>query len=292
MSIYAEGLMIVTGINIVLALGYWLTANTNQFSLGHAAFMAVGAYTSSVATLEFGLPLPLALLVAGVISGAVGVLAGFPGLRLSLLHLAMVTLAFAELVQIAISNTDYVGALSGYAGMRGTSLPIVIVAVVVTFGFVVLHSRSRLGLAAIAVREDPEAARAAGVNVTAVKVAAFGWSALFMGVGGAMLAHHLLFIQPQMFGASQSVLVILFVVFGGLYSYWGPPIGAIVLTLLPEYVDFIQGWFLIFYGALFVVLMIVRPAGIVGAGHNERPRRRTILRDWIRIKRAEPDVDA
>lgn len=265
MSIYVEGILIGAGINIVLALGYWLSANTNQFSLGHAAFMAVGAYTSSVATVRFGLPLPLGLVIAAASSGIVGVLAGFPGLRLSLLHLAMVTLAFAELMQIALSNLSYVGGLSGFAGMTGTTLPIVFVVVGITLLFVVLHSRSREGLAAIAVREDPEAARAAGINVTAVKVSAFGWSALFVGLGGALLAHHLLFIQPGMFGASQSILIILFVVFGGLYSYWGPILGAIVLTLLPDFVDFAQGWYLIFYGSLFIVLMIVRPAGLIGS---------------------------
>lgn len=275
MSIYLEGVLILVGINIVLALGYWLSANTSQFSLGHAAFMAIGAYTASLATTRFDTPLPLALVLAGLVAGFVGVLAGFPGLRLSLLYLAMVTLAFAELVQIALSNFSYVGGLSGLSGMTGTTLPMVAVVVALTLAFVVLHSRSRQGLAAVAVREDPEAARAVGINVTGVKVSAFGWSAMFVGIGGAMLAHHLLFIQPGMFGPSQSILIILFVVFGGLYSYWGPILGAIVLTLLPEVVDFIQGWFLVFYGALFVVMMILRPAGLIGGGHT-RPAGRWI----------------
>lgn len=267
MSIYVEGVLVGMGINMILALGYWLSANTNQFSLGHAGFMAVGAYVGSVATLDLGLPLPLGMVLAGLASGVVGILAGFPGLRLSLLHLAMVTLAFAELVQIGLSNLDSVGGLSGLSGMSGTTLTMVAVTLALTLGFVVLHTRSRHGLAAVAVREDPEAARAAGINVTGVKVAAFGWSALFTGVAGALLAHHLLFIQPSLFGVSQSVLIVLFVVFGGLYSYWGPIVGAGVLTLLPEVVD-AQGYYLILYGSLFVVLMIVRPAGLIGGGRS------------------------
>lgn len=263
MSLYVEGVVTLIGINVILAVGYWLTANTNQFSLGHAGFMAIGAYASSVLTVNLGWPLPLAMLLGGLLAGVVGAVAALPGLRLSLLHLAMVTLAFAEMVQIIFANWDYVGATVGFSGMSGTSLPLVAATLGVILAYVWAYARSRVGLNAIAVREDEIAASAAGLSVTRVKVSAFGQSALVTGIGGALLAHHLRFIQPDAFDVSQSVVIVLYVVFGGLYSLWGPVVGATVLTALPEVVDFLADWYLIVYGSLFVVVMAVRPQGII-----------------------------
>ncbi len=263
MSIYVEGLIILTGINIMLGLGYWLTANTNQFSLGHAGFMSIGAYSSSLLTLHFGWPLAAAMLIGGLAAAVAGVLVGLPGLRLSMLHLAMVTLAFAQLVQIGFSTWEYMGGTSGLAGMEGTTLPLVVATTLATLAGAWMLSRSRLGLESIAVREDELAASAAGLNIVRLKVATFGASAYVTGVAGALLGHYLRYIQPSSFNVAQSVVIILFVVFGGLYTFWGPVVGAIVLTLLPEYSDLVKGYYLFFYGGLMVLLMIVRPQGLI-----------------------------
>lgn len=273
MSIYVEGVVIGVGINVLLGLGYWITANTGQFSFGHAGFMALGAYTSAILTLRMGWPLVAAMLVGGLIAAVVGALVGWPALRLSVLYLAMITLAFAELVQIVFSNWSYVGGASGYAGMSGTTLPLVAVSVLVVVVYLWLVSRSRVGLAYSALREDEMAARAAGLNVTGIEVVAFAQSAFVTGVAGALSAHFLLYIEPGLFGAHQSLLIILYTVFGGLQTFWGPILGAAVLSLLPEVFDSLENWYLTLYGALFVVLMIVRPQGLVGTRRSGRARR-------------------
>jgi branched-chain amino acid transport system permease protein len=262
-SIYLEGVLIGIGINVLLALGFWITANTGQFSFGHAGFMAIGAYASALLTLRAGWPLFAAMLAGGLAAAVAGALVGWPALRLSVLYLAMITLAFAELVKIVFTNWSAVGGASGLAGMSGTTLPLVGGLIAVLLAYLWLVSRSRVGLAYAALREDETAARAAGLNVTAIEVGAFAQSAFVTGAAGALSGHYLLFVNPEMFGAHQSLLIILYTVFGGLQTFWGPLLGAAVLSALPEVVDFLEDWYLIAYGALFVVLMIVRPQGLL-----------------------------
>ena len=266
MSLYTEGILIVVGINILLALGYWITVNTGQFSFGHAAFMAIGAYVASILTMNLGVPLIPALLAGGLAAGLIGALVGFPALRLSMLYLAMATLGFAQLTQIVFLNWDYVGRASGMTGMRGASLPLVVASVVLVVVYLWLVSRSRVGLAHAAVREDEAAARAAGLNVTQIKVVAFGQGAFVTGLAGGLYAHQILHIEPANFGVQQSLVIVLYVMFGGLSTFWGPLVGAGVLTVLPEWFDFLRDWYLILYGALFVLLMIARPQGLIGGG--------------------------
>ncbi|MFT4286013.1 branched-chain amino acid ABC transporter permease [Nocardioides sp.] len=275
MSAYTQGLVILTGINVILALGYWLTANTNQFSLGHAGFMAIGAYTASLLTTQHGTPLPVAMVAGGVLAGIAGGIVGVPGLRLSMLHLAMVTVAFAQLVQIGFSVWGYAGGTGGLVGMTGTSMSLVLLTLAVVAVAIWLFSRSRPGLESMAVRDDELAAKAAGIDVIRVKIATFVVSAFVTGVGGALLAHYLRYISPESFGVQQSIVIVLYVLFGGLYSFWGPIVGAVILTLLPEYVSWVDGHYLFLYGGLMVLLMIIRPQGIV------QPRR---------LRRSTPSV--
>jgi len=238
--------------------------------------MALGAYGSAILTLKQGWPLPAAMLVGGLLAGVAGVLVGIPGLRLSVLHLAMVTLAFAQLVQIGFANWEYVGGTSGLAGMEGTTLTLVVGTLAVTLAGVWLLSRSRLGLESIAVREDELAASAAGLDIVRIKVATFGASAFITGIGGALLGHYLRYISPESFGVAQSVALILFVVLGGLYTFWGPVVGATFLTLLPQFSGFVAGYYLFVYGGLLVVLMVVRPQGLVQPRRFRRQQRRRI----------------
>lgn len=137
-------------------------------------------------------------------------------------------------------------------------------------------TRSRLGLESIAVREDELAASAAGLDIVRIKVATFGASAFITGVGGALLGHYLRYISPESFGVAQSVALIPFVVRGGLYTFWGPVVGATFLTLLPEFSEFVAGYYLVVYGGLLVVLMVVRPQGLVQPRRFRRQQRRRI----------------
>lgn len=272
MSPYTEAVVIQVGIAILLALGYWITAATGKFSFGHAAFMAIGAYTASILTLKFDWSLEVSMLASGLTAAVAGAFIGWIALRLSILYLAIITFAFAEVVQILLDSWDYAGGAVGLFGMRGTTVTLVAIAIGVVIGYLFFLTRSRKGLAYEAIREDEQAARACGLGVTRISVEAFAVSAAITGVAGALSAHETLIITPAQFGAPQSLLIILFVVLGGVQYFWGAIVGAVVLTMLPIWFDFLQDYYQIAYGLLFVVLMILRPQGLVGRGTDRRLR--------------------
>lgn len=260
---FYESVLIGAGINILLALGLYFTLATGQFSVGHGGFMAIGAYTASVLTVNFGVALIPAVLAGAIAGFATGIVIGLPVLRFSHLYLAMATLGFGEMVRSGLSTTDYVGGVAGMHGMTGTTLSLVMSCILLAVVFFWLHARSRWGLACDAVRQDEAAAAAMGINVRMVKVMAFGLGAGITGAGGALYAHHFFFIEPATFGFAMSISIILFVIFGGIQSFWGAILGAVVLSLLPQLFSFLEGWYTFVYGLIFVVLMIWRPQGII-----------------------------
>jgi branched-chain amino acid transport system permease protein len=261
---FGQAVVIQVGIAVLLALGYWIAAATGRYSFGHAGFMAIGAYAAAILTVNFSWPLPLAMVVSALVSALTGAVVGWLALRLSMLYLAIVTFVFGQLVQVLISLWDYVGGASGFVGATGTSVPLVVCCVLLLIGYLVLLTRSRLGLAYAAIREDGPAAMASGLSITRIAVGAFATSAAVTGVAGALSAHFSFVISPSLYGPSQALIIVLYVVFGGVQYFWGAIVGAVVLSLLPIYVDFLSDWYQIVYGALFVVLMVVRPQGLVG----------------------------
>ena len=264
LGLYYESVLIGLGINILLAMGFYFTFITGQFSVAHGCFMGIGAYIASILTVKFGIPLVFAIPAAGASAMVIGLLLGLPVLRLHRLYLVMATLGFGEIVRTFFSTQEYVGGVAGFRGMTGTTLGMVWASVLVSLGFLWLHARSRIGLAYYAVRKDEDVAQAMGINIRIVKVGAFGIGAAITGIGGALYAHHFCFIEPARFGASMSLTIILFVCLGGTETYWGPILGATILTLLPEVFRFIREWYLFMYGLIFIVLMIFRPKGIMG----------------------------
>jgi branched-chain amino acid transport system permease protein len=273
MSSYTEAILLQVGINVLLALGYWIAVSTGKYSFGHAAFMAIGAYAASILTLNFAWPLPLAMLVAAVVSAVAGAAIGWMALRLTLLYLAIITFIFGQLVDLLFAQWDYVGGATGMIGMSGTTLTLVYVSIAIVVVYLVLLTRSRLGLAHAAIREDERAATASGLRITRIAVGAFATSAAVTGVAGALSAHQLMIITPSLFGPQQALLIILYCVLGGVRYFWGAAVGAIVLSLLPIYFEWLNDWYMIVYGLLFVVLMIVRPQGLIGRSDGARPRR-------------------
>ena len=263
LSVFADSVIIGAGINALLALGLYFTLATGQFSVGHGGFMAIGAYTASILTVNFGWGLISAVLCGALAAFVIGVLIGLPVLRFSHLYLAMATFGFGEIVRAAFSVTDYVGGVGGMRGMQGTTAPLVLAFVALAMAFSWLHARSRWGLACDAIRQDEDAAAAMGVDVRLNKVLAFGVGAAITGIGGGLYAHHFFFIDPPTFGLQMSVAIILFVIFGGVETFWGAVLGAIVLSLLPDLFRFLKDWYLFFYGLLFVALMIFRPQGVI-----------------------------
>lgn len=260
---YIDGVVIAAGINALLALGLYITVSTGQFSVGHGGFMAIGAYVASIFTVNLGLPLVPAMVIGGACAFLVGGLIGLPVMRFDMIYLAMATLGFGEIVRSVLSTIDYVGGVAGMRGMSGTTIWHVLVTLAIVLVLAWLHDRSRMGIAYDAVRQDADAAMAMGIDVRQVKVGAFAIGAGITGMAGALYAHHILFIDPEAFGFPMSIAIVLFVIFGGLGVFWGPVLGAIVLTVLPELLHFIKDWYLFLYGGLYVVMMIWRPQGIV-----------------------------
>jgi branched-chain amino acid transport system permease protein len=267
---YTESVLIFVGINIVLAFSLYLPVSAGLLSLGQGGFMAIGAYASALATTKLGWPFLAALLLGGVTAGLAGVLVGFPALRIRGVYLIILTMGFGEIVRIFFLNFEPTGGASGFGGIAPlTSLPLVGVVVAALVVFFLQVERSRIGRALEAVRQDELAAEVTGINLTRVKLSAFALGAVFAGLGGGLYAHHALFIDAAQFGFFRSGEIFITVLLGGMGSFWGALLGALVVTILPEALRGLQEWRMTIFGSLLVVMMIVRPWGLVGV---RRPR--------------------
>jgi branched-chain amino acid transport system permease protein len=286
---YYYRILVLCGLNAILAVSLNLVNGiTGQFSIGHAGFMAVGAYTSAAFTVYavpkwLGVPasaggltadgaLFLAILVGGGASALAGLLVGLPSMRLRGDYLAIVTLGFGEIIRVAILTIDAVGGARGFAGVPfRTDLAWVLGGVVVTFVVIQNLMRSYHGRAFLAIREDEIAAEALGVPTTRYKVFAFVIAAFFAGVAGALFAHYT-YLHTNSFTFMKSIEVIVMVVLGGMGSLTGSLLGATLLTALPEALRFASAERLIIYSILLIVLMIARPKGIMGRKEFSLPR--------------------
>ena len=265
---YIESILIFTGINVVLALSLYLPVSAGLLSLGQGGFMAIGAYVSGYLTSVVEWPFELALVCGGIMSGVVGLLVGIPSLRIKGVYLVIMTMGFGEIVRVFFLNFEPTGAASGLGGIPSyTTLPVVVVAVVISLLLCFQIRGSRIGRALEAVREDELAAEVIGINLTRIKVAIFGLGAFLAGIGGGLFAHYATFIDPGQFGFQRSAEIFMMVVLGGMGNFLGATLGALVVTILPELLRFgdMQQWRMTFFGALLVVIMIVRPRGLIGA---------------------------
>lgn len=251
------------GINIIMTLGLYVTISTGQFSLGHAAFAGIGAYAASVLTVNFHWSLVPAMLVAAVFSGVFGAIFAVPALRTKGIYLTILSLGLGEVVRVFFSTFDYTGGVAGFGGMRGTTPGVVLITVLISLTVVWILMRSPLGQAFQVVGEDETVAGALGLNTTMLKVLAFGFGAAVTALGGALYAHLMFFIEPGAFNYGHSVLLLIFLVFGGYETMWGAVLGAVVLTLLPEYVRGLDEWRMAMYGLILVIMMVVRPQGLL-----------------------------
>lgn len=263
MSVYIEGVLALMGINILLALSVYAILMTDQCSVGNAGFMAIGAYTSAYLTVKMGLPLLPALVIGAAMASLIGLLIGIPALRLKGLYLVIATLGFGEMVRTFFLNFEPTGGASGFRGPMGTTLFLIYAWVV---GFIVvfwLLDRSRLGRSFDAVRDDPEVASTMGLDVIWHKVWAFGFGAFIAGIAGGLYAHYMFYIESGNFSFLLSTMILLYVLLGGMQTFWGAVIGAVIFSILPEVLRFIHEWRLSFYGAVLVAMMIFRPSGII-----------------------------
>lgn len=282
---YIVTVLLLIGINIILATSLNLINGiTGQFSLGHAGFAAVGAYTTGVLINYLAahraleghewLAMTLFLPLGGVVAAVLGLIVGVPTLRLRGDYLAIATLGFGEIIRVVITNTQTIGPFD-VRGSQGLRVP-ALSNFFWTYGWAVLCvvciwrlAHSTKGKAFLAVREDEIAAAAMGINTTFYKVLAFVIGAFFAGVAGGLQATQVFVIDPKAFGFMQSVLIVVMVVLGGSGSITGVILAAIVLTWLPEQLRSLQSlhvedWRMVIFSLLLIVMMLVRPEGLLG----------------------------
>ena len=253
-------------INIILATSLNLINGiTGQFSIGHAGFMAVGAYLAAVCTVKFQLPFLVAIMAGAVAAGLLGFLIGLPTLRLSGDYLAIATLGLGEIIRITILNIPYVGGASGMMGIpRFTTFTWVFFAMVFTIFFIKNFVNSTHGRACISIRENEIAAEAMGVDTTKYKVLAFTIGAMFAGVAGALFSHYFYIAHPASFTFMRSFDILTMVVLGGLGSQTGAITGAVLLTFVSAAFASYPEWRMVIYSLLLIILMLYRPQGLLG----------------------------
>ena len=263
---YWETNVILILINIIMAVSLNLINGlTGQFSIGHAGFMAVGAYTSAIITVKLGMDFPIALIVATVSAAFLGFLIGMPTLRLNGDYLAIATLGLGEIIRIAILNIDYVGGASGFMGIpRLTTFPIAFWIMVFVVYFIKNFKNSADGRACLAIRENEIAAETMGINTTKYKVMAFTIGAGFAGTAGALFSHYYYNSHPASFTFMRSFDVLTMVVLGGLGSISGSISGAVLLTAISAALADYPEWRMVIYSIVLIVLMLNRPQGIFG----------------------------
>jgi branched-chain amino acid transport system permease protein len=276
MSTYYAGLFADVGILLLGALSVYIILATGQLSLGNAAFMAIGAYLASFLTVEADWPLTPALVAAALACGIVGVIVGFPALRLKGIYLAMATLGFGEMVRSFFLNFDRMGGAGGFHGMRHVSLSYIWTWAGGILLLVIALERSRLWLEMRAIYDDETAAGLIGVDTTATKVGAFGLGAAVAGIAGGLFAHQHVYIEPANFGFERSIDLVLAVSLGGSTVGAGALIGAALLVLLPEWLRALADWRLAAFGALLIIMLLTRRQGILDrpllAKLTRRPR--------------------
>jgi len=258
--------LIFAGINIILAASLNLiNGYTGQFSLGHAGFMAVGAYVGVVLTTNFQMAFPGAILAGGVTAGLLGALIGLPTLRLRGDYLAIATLGLGEIVRIVIINVPYVGGAAGFKGIpHHTDFTWVFCLMLVTLFIIKNFVNSRHGRACLAIRENEIAAESMGVNTTRYKVLAFSIGAFFAGVAGVLFGHNMYILSPASFTFMQSFNILIMVVMGGLGSMTGSIAGALVVTFLSAALASFPNARMIIYALALILLMFYRPQGLFG----------------------------
>ncbi|MDD2447120.1 MAG: branched-chain amino acid ABC transporter permease [Tissierellia bacterium] len=263
---YIELNIVLIGINIILAVSLNLIVGfTGLFSLGHAAFMSIGAYTSAVLTRNFNSPFIFAILMSGLVASLAGILIGIPTLRLKGDYLAIATLGFGEIVRVLALNNDYIGGAIGFNDIpQYTNWNYTFIMVVLTVVLISNFVKSSHGRACISIRENEIASEAMGINTTFYKVLAFAIGAFFAGIAGSLYANYFYFIKPDSFGFMKSIDILVMVVFGGLGSIPGSIIGALSLTVISTLLQSIPDLRMVIYAVILFLIMLFRPQGIMG----------------------------
>jgi branched-chain amino acid transport system permease protein len=269
---YIAQIITLGGVNAILAVSVnTITGITGQLSIGQAGFMALGAYGAIFFNLDMGLPLPIAVLLAGLVTAFIGFIIGFPTLKLSGDYLAIVTLGFGEIIRVILVNLKVIS--GGANGRRFTTLLAIYpdisfctVTTVLVAILILLQNllRSSYGRAILAVREDEIAANANGIGVFRYKMLGFVIASFIAGIGGSLFAMVVGFVKPDVASFSKSIDYLIFVVLGGMGSMTGSVLAAYVLTYLQEFLRFLQDYRLLIYPLILIFVMLFRPQGLLG----------------------------
>ena len=276
---YVLDVTIGVGINIMLAVSLNLiNGYTGQFSLGHAGFMAVGAYTAGALTTNLGPQIVAALgggraattflfagalLSGGLLAAFAGFLVGVPSLRLKGDYLAIVTLGFGEIIKVIIQNINWLGGSRGMVGIPPyTNLFWTFTMAALSVYVVISLIHSSYGRGFIAVSDDEVAAEAMGINTTRYKITAFVIGAFFAGIAGGIYGHFKQFITPTGFDFTRSIEIVVMVILGGMGNTVGVILAAVLLTVLPEFLRSVAEYRMIIYSLLIIVIMLTRPQGL------------------------------
>ena len=261
---------VMAGMGLNLTVGY-----AGQMSIGHAAFLGIGAYTAAI-LMKLGLSFWLVLPMAAVLCFLVGLVIGFPALRVQHHYLAFATLGFNVLTYLFFRNEEWLtGGTFGISGIQrpaffGLSLERSAAFFWFAYGSTILLAlqlwwviRSPWGRAFAALRDNPIRAESLGVNITAYTLLAFAIGAAFAGIAGAYFAVLVQFIEPAPFHLTASLMMLLMVIVGGSGKFFGPMLGAAIVILLPEWLRFLKDWYLVIFGLAVVALMIWLPGGLL-----------------------------
>jgi branched-chain amino acid transport system permease protein len=259
-------LVLSIGTNVLLALSIYLTLSCGLLTVANAAFMAIGAYSSALLTLHTGAPFFVALVIGSLMPALVALVVGRPTLKLSGVYLAMATLAFGEVVRIAILNTeDLTGGALGLNGIPQLTSWFSVALAVFGAVYVLLRSaQSRFGLTMAAIRQDEVATEVIGINVRAYKLFAFVIGASLAGLAGGLNAHFTFFISPNEYGFDRGVEILAMGVLGGTGSPWGAVLGGVSITLLPELLRGLGDYRPLINGIILILIILYSPRGLWG----------------------------
>jgi branched-chain amino acid transport system permease protein len=259
-----QTLIFTVGINGLLALSIYTVLAIGQLSLGQAAFMGIGAYVSALLTLHFDWPFAAVLLAAMIVPALAALLIGGPTLKLTGVYLALATIALGEILRIFCNASDLTGGALGLSGIPNkTTFTLIYALLALALAAFVLVARSRIGRAMEAMREDEVAAGVMGINLSLMKMGALVVSAMLAGLAGALNAHANSFIGPNDYGFDQAVTILSFALLGGIGSPFGPVLGAVILTLLPEVLTALHDFKLVVNGFIIVIAVLFMPRGLV-----------------------------
>ena len=269
---YTAQVLTLGGINAIMAISVnTITGITGQLSLGQAGFMAIGAYSVIFLTLDVGIPLPLAIPLAALITAVFGFLIGFPVLKLTGDYLAIVTLGFGEIIRVILVNVRSItGGANGRSftvrAMLQSDISFITVSAFLLVLVILLRNflNSTYGRAILAVREDEVAANSSGISVFRYKMTGFVIAAFIAGIGGCLFALVIGFVRPDIASFTRSIDYLIFVVLGGMGSITGSILSAYVLTYLQEFLRFLKDYRLIIYPLILIFVMLFRPQGLLG----------------------------